>query len=306
VTPRSALVTAVITTHSRPESVYGALDSLLAETYPNVEILLVDDAGTFQPASPIAARTVRVLHSGMRGVAGARNAGLAAAAGEFVVFLDDDDVALPGRIATLVDAASRHGADLAFGRTRRVAESGAQRHDVPTAVVPSDDIGLCDILTCAPHVNSVLVRTSSLRAVGGFDTEAAHFDDWAAWIRLADGNARICSVRDVVAEWRLHDSGLSGKVLRIRAMRARILALFDHLSTRLLAHGVHAIATARRMIANSDIETYDDYADAMATARETLHAAGRCIGPRSRSHELRGERRQPHPLRHPDRARNAR
>ncbi len=282
----SALVTAVITTHARPQHVYDALASVCAETYPDVECIVVDDAGTFQPP-PGLAQPVRVLRSGMGGVASARNAGLAAAHGEFIIFLDDDDVALPDRIATLVAAADRHRADLAFGRTRRVLPGSAvQLPDVPTAVMPSDHIGLCDILTCTPHVNSVLVRTSALRAVGGFDQIASHFDDWSAWIRLADRQARICSTPRIVAEWRLHDAGLSAKVLQIRAMKARILALFQHLLDHLTADGLKAIATARTAILNADVFTYDDYADAMAAAQLRLHGAGQCIGPRWRSHEL--------------------
>jgi glycosyltransferase involved in cell wall biosynthesis len=282
------LVTAVITTHARPQYVGDALASVCAESYPDIECLVVDDAGTFELPLPTTARPVRVLRSGMRGVAGARNVGLAEARGEFVIFLDDDDVALPSRIATLVDAATRQRADVAFGRTRRVGSaSGGKLPDVPTAVAPSDRVGLCDVITCTPHVNSVLVRTSALRTVGGFDAGAAHFDDWSAWIRLADRRFRICSVRDVVAEWRLHDAGLSGKVLHGRAMKARILALFGYLSTQLTADGIRAVAIARGVIASRDVQTYDDYADAMAAAREGLHAEGQCVGPRSRSHALR-------------------
>jgi glycosyltransferase involved in cell wall biosynthesis len=252
----SSLVTAVITAHTRPQYVYDAFASLCAETYPDIECLVVDDAGTLPDAQ--TSRRVRVLRSDRGGVACARNVGLAAANGEFIIYLDDDDVALAGRITTLVDLAKRHTADLAFGRTRRVLSGSAVKlPDVPTtAVVPADHIALCDILTCAPHVNSVLVRTAALRDVGGFDVHASHFDDWSAWIRLADAKARICSTRNVVAEWRLHDAGLSAKVLHVRAMKERILALFKHLSTQLTDDGSSAIAAARAVIANANVLTY--------------------------------------------------
>jgi hypothetical protein len=268
--------------------VYDALASVCAETYPNIECVIVDDAGTFHVPNQSIARPMRVLRSDMGGVASARNVGLEAARGEFVIYLDDDDVALPERIATLVDAAEWHGADMAFGRTRRVLSGSATRlPDVPTTAVPSDHIGLCDIVTCTPHVNSVLVRTSALRAAGGFDLNASHFDDWSAWIRLADRKARICSSRSVVAEWRLHDAGLSGKVLEIRAMKTRILSLFKNLASQLTTDGAAAIAAARDVVLSSDVLTYDDYAEAMIEAQQTLHSAGQCIGPRLRSHELR-------------------
>jgi hypothetical protein len=104
-----------------------------------------------------------------------------------------------------------------------------------------------------------------LRDVGGFDLDAAHFDDWSAWIRLADRKVRMCSVGDIVAEWRLHGEGLSAGITNTRVMKARLLALFDHLKNQLSAEGAGAIATARHLVANSEIHTYD-FADGTPAA----------------------------------------
>lgn len=265
----SPLVTAVITTCARPHHVREALASVCAETYEEIECVVVDDGGTFELPGAGLTRDVRVLRSDRRGVAHARNLGLAAARGEFVIFLDDDDVAMPHRIATLVEAAQRHRAELCFGMTRRVsAGSPVELASVPTHARSFDAVGLCDVIACAPHVNSVLVRTALLRAVGGFDLEASHFDDWSAWIRLADQKIRMYRVGDVVAEWRLHGEGLSAGVLHLGVMKARLLALFDHLKDRLSAEGARAIALARDVVAGSEVDTYDDYANAMHAARE--------------------------------------
>ena len=249
-----------------------------AETYPGVECLVVDDGGTFDVPG------FRVIHSGGGGVARARNAGLAAARGEFVIFLDDDDVALPNRIATLVDAATSSRSDLCFGMTRRVIESSnAELPNVPTGVLSLGEVGLCDVLSCAPHVNSVLVRTEALRAAGGFDEEALHFDDWSAWIRLADRGARMYCVPDVVAEWRIHDAGLSGAVIQLRAMSARLLVLFDRLHDQLSEEGAQAIAVARQVVKSREILTYDDYANAMQAVRWPHSVTDLRTTPRSRT-----------------------
>jgi hypothetical protein len=56
---------------------------------------------------------------------------------------------------------------------------------VPTDLAGTGMVEFCDLLTCAPHVNAVLVRTDTLRAVGGFAAAAEHFDDWSAWLRIA-------------------------------------------------------------------------------------------------------------------------
>ncbi|MBV9493605.1 MAG: glycosyltransferase family 2 protein [Acidobacteria bacterium] len=287
-------VTAIVTTNARPAHVQEAIASLRAETHESVELVVVDDGCGFTAPSGLPLRVVQGVDLG---VGRARNLGLAAAQGEFVLFLDDDDVALPHRIATLVSAARRHQAEVCFGRTRRVLDqerragspagpasiSGRLESrpyvfdgpsqglpDVPTHLPSSQRVAFADLLTCAPHINAVLARTETLRAVGGFDAEARHFDDWSAWLRLADRGAVIWSVPETVAEWRIHQLGLSGKVLGDRAMKTRVLSLFDRLEPSLSNTNARAVAAAREIVKLADIATYDDYADAMAAARPEL------------------------------------
>ena len=254
-------VTAVITTHVRPTSVYEALASVRAETHPDVEVIIVDDGGN-------ADYPARVVRGAGLGVARARNLGLAAARGEYIIFLDDDDVAMPHRIARLVSAAKAQDASLCFGMTRRVVDDGTQvLEDVPTHLLSFGAVGFCDLLTCAPHVNAVLARTEALRAVGGFDTGAAHFDDWSAWLRMADRGAVMWCIPDTVAEWRIHEQGLSGQVLQGGAMKARLTALFERLQSCLSSEHARNVAAALRIVQGAKIVTYDDYADTMALAR---------------------------------------
>jgi len=260
-------VTAVITTHVRPLHVHEAVASLRAETHRDLEIVIVDDGGDFAGAGA----DLRIVRGESRGVAYARNAGLAAARGTFIIFLDDDDVALPHRIATLLRAARRSGAALCFGMTRRVVGRAPATLDaVPTHIVSDGPVSFSDVLTCNPHVNAVLARTELLRAIGGFDAEASHFDDWSAWLRIADRHPRVWSVSDVVAEWRLHDRGLSAQLLHIRAMKARLVALFDRLESRVSKDNARAVAIARRVVLANEITTYDDYVHAMARMRDAL------------------------------------
>jgi glycosyltransferase involved in cell wall biosynthesis len=257
-------ITAVITTHGRAESVLEALASVQAEAHKDLEIVIVDDGGAFA-APPGVGDSVRVVHGSSLGIARARNLDLAIARGEFVTYLDDDDVALPNRISSLLSAARRHQASLCFGMTRRVVDgAGGPLQDVPTHQISSGEVGFCDLLTCNPHVNSVLVRAETLRSVGGFDASVDHFDDWAAWLRIADRNAVIRRTTETVAEWRVHASGLSGRVLQSGAMKRRILFLFEHLQRCLSSGNAQAIAAAQQVVESCEITTYDDYVSAIA------------------------------------------
>jgi glycosyltransferase involved in cell wall biosynthesis len=262
----SPQVTAIVTTHRRPERLRQALLSLREETYPDLDCVVIDDGGSLD-ASVLhdVLPSARLARGHSLGVAKARNLGLAAARGAFVIFLDDDDVALPSRVATLVAEADAHGADLCYGLTRRVAEGheGVALH-VPTHPRSDANIGFCDLLTCTPHINAVLARTEAVRGVGGFDEGADHFDDWSAWLRLADRQARIRFVATVVSEWRLHDEGLTGAVHRKNAMSQRLAALFDRLIPQLTEDSASALAVARDVVHEHRIETYDDYATLMS------------------------------------------
>lgn len=282
-------VTAVITTHGRPRHVREALASLRGEQYPHLECVIVEDLSSAEAAVRLTvfdeSHGARVLRGHQLGVGRARNLGLAAAQGEFVIFLDDDDVAFPARISTLVETAGQFDADLCFGMTRRVAADGSGTFPaVPTDVLGYGAAGFCDLLACAPHINSVLARTAALRQVGGFDADADHFDDWSAWLRMADVGMRVACVGEVVAEWRIHGAGLSGLLTRAGAMKTRLLGLFDRLMSELADENAGALAIARRTVSAREIHTYDDYALAMKDVRDQLHATGECLGRRQVSH----------------------
>jgi glycosyltransferase involved in cell wall biosynthesis len=269
----------------RPLHVHDALASVRAETHKDLEIVIVDDGGAFMHSAAEWGPDIRIVRGDFLGIGRARNLGLAAARGEFIIFLDDDDVALPNRIATLVSAARQSRASLCFGMTQRVvADVAVTLHAVPTHLASSGPVGFCDLLTCNPHVNSVLVRTDAVRAAGGFDAEANHFDDWSAWLRVADGNSIMWSVADIVAEWRVHPDGLSARVLTIRAMKVRLMALFARLQTCLSEENARAVAIAHGVVQSNEILTYDDYVSAISKVRETLHRAGRCLGRPLASH----------------------
>ena len=115
----SPLISVIVPVYCTAQYLPACLDSLLTQTYENLEILLVDDGSTDQSGEICDAYAkqddrVRVIHQKNSGVSAARNAGLAAAHGEYVSFVDSDDTVEPDTYAYLIENMQKHGADAAM------------------------------------------------------------------------------------------------------------------------------------------------------------------------------------------------
>ena len=174
-------VSVVIPTCDRPAALRRAVASTLAQSHPPLEVIVVDDGE--RPASVAPHPLVRVLRTtSPRGDAGAaRNAGSASARGEFVAFLDDDDVWHPTKLAQQLAVVGGAGATCCGFDV--VDDSGRllERH-----VPQSDD--LCRDLLLRPILqpSALLVRRATLAASGGFPERWPRVEDWVLFLRLAD------------------------------------------------------------------------------------------------------------------------
>ena len=135
VAPREPVITVVLIAFDDEHNLPAAVASARAQTFEDIEILIVDDAstdGTGALADRYATEDerIRVIHHGTNsgGCSGPRNTGIDAARGEWVMFLDSDDELTPGACAVLLEAARRHDADVVSGAMVRVdVGSGRER-----------------------------------------------------------------------------------------------------------------------------------------------------------------------------------
>lgn len=184
------LVSIVVRTYNRPEYLLRALQSLERQTYPNLEIVVVSDAGT--DVSQIVATVERarlIVHESNRGAIASANTGLRESRGEFVGLLDDDDILFPDHVATIVAALLRSGADVAHADTLSAFYDPSVSDDVPYGYAlflnkpgePSD-------LKIADGIGpmAALFRRRIALDLGGYDETLRHAEDWELWIRLAE------------------------------------------------------------------------------------------------------------------------
>jgi len=180
------VVSVIIPTHNRTALVREAVASVKAQTYRDYEILVVDDASTDDTQEALAAwREVRVLRQACRrGVAAARNLGIAAARGEWLAFLDSDDLWLPEKLARQIFLLEGQP-ELLICQTEetwvrrgvRVNKPAAHRKVAGRIFFPS-------LERCLISPSAVILNRRLLEAHGGFDEDLPAAEDYDLWLRL--------------------------------------------------------------------------------------------------------------------------
>jgi glycosyltransferase involved in cell wall biosynthesis len=183
-----SLTSIIITTHNRPHLLTRAVESARAAG-ANVEVVVVDDASTDETGSVCrelpGINYVRVEHN--QRVAGARNVGLLASCGEYVTFLDDDDVRLPDSLdaqVKLLEADRRAG--LIYGQAIWGEQSGRPTKRKYPLVCPQGDVFWNLLGRNFIPCGSAVFRRSCLNCVGMLDNNLPGLDDWDLWIRVAE------------------------------------------------------------------------------------------------------------------------
>lgn len=183
----SPRVSVIIPTFNRAWILAEAVESVLAQIYRDQELIVVDDGstdGTEALLDPYADH-LRVIRQPNRGVSAARNAGIAAAAGDLIAFLDSDDIWLPEKLERQVaffdahpDALICQTEEIWVRRGRRV--NPAARHRKPSGMIFDKSLELCLVSPSA-----VMVRRGLLDRVGVFDPSLPACEDYDLWLRVA-------------------------------------------------------------------------------------------------------------------------
>ena len=140
--PNSPHISVILPTHNRAPVLTRSIHSVLAQTYADFELIVVDDGSNDETGSVVAEagdpRIVYQRHGNNRGPAAARNAGIACARGEFLAFQDSDDEWLPTKLAKHLEAFSRMGPEIAVTYTnmRRIDRNGDSSLHLSPEIAP--------------------------------------------------------------------------------------------------------------------------------------------------------------------------
>ena len=220
-------VTVIIPAYNYDRYLPAAINSALAQDYPVVEVIVVDDGST-DSTREVAARygeRSRYVYQENAGLSAARNTGLRLATHAFVAFLDADDLWEPAMISTCMRAFAELPGDYAV-----VACPGQfvdeQNRPVATAAGPARPPGPVAVVELLLRnrffADAVVVRRAAVQDCGGFDAALTSSEDRDLWLRLA-ARARIWLVPEVLVRVRQHPGSMSRNARRMQVNNAQVL-----------------------------------------------------------------------------------
>ena len=219
----AGLVSVIMPVFNGERFLRQALDSVVAQDYAPLELIVVDDGST-DASAQVAQRcaAARCLTQPNQGNGAAKNTGLAAARGEFIAFLDQDDIWLPGKLSAQVDALRQNpAAGFTAGRMRFFFEPGVSRPDW----VPAE------FLTEPPPAflpSGLLIRRAVFDQLGNFDPTIPLCNDLDWLARARDAGVPTVVTPEVMVQRPVHGGNVSYRA----AERARELARILRASAR--------------------------------------------------------------------------
>jgi len=178
------MFTIIVPTHERPLLLRRTLRSLIAQTYQNFNVIVVDDSPAYIPPyeefTALSGRYTYVIRSSVAGPSESRNMGLMLAKSEYVIFLDDDDSFEPGHLSALAKALESTSVELAFCSFKICHEDRAK---TPPEYLGTEEICISDVTHDSVFVrnripNSCMVYRHDVVSQLRHDVEMRIYEDW--------------------------------------------------------------------------------------------------------------------------------
>lgn len=207
-----------------------AIDSVLAQTFTDFELIIVDDGGSDRSMEIVRSYEdprIHIVVQANRGLAGARNTGILESSGRYVALLDSDDRWLPEKLALHVIHLDNNPAiGVSFSPSRFIDRDGRPMRLVQTpkldAITPADIFCRNPVGNgSAPVIRRLALETVAFRHPADparkcyFDESLRQSEDIEMWLRLAiAGGVRFAGIAPALTEYRVNGGGLSSQVVR--------------------------------------------------------------------------------------------
>ncbi len=182
-------ISVIVPAYNAEKTIQSTINSVLQQTWADFEILVINDGSTdftLEKVAAIADQRIKVFSQENSGVSASRNRGMSLAQGEYVAFLDADDLWQENKLKEQLEALQNNPqAGVAYSWTDYIDESGNFLHPGEHKTLNGhvyQDILLHNFLE---NGSNPLIKKAALQEVGDFDESLAYGEDWELWTRLA-------------------------------------------------------------------------------------------------------------------------
>jgi glycosyltransferase involved in cell wall biosynthesis len=208
-------VSVIIPTYNQAQFIPATVEGALAQTYPDVEIIVVDDGSTDDTQAVLSAYrdTVHYIYQQNKGLAGARNTGFLASCGDYLLFLDSDDLMHPDKLAvhvSLLEAEPSFG--LVYSAWQQINADGTE---VLGEVRPNRQGQLLKELLLRRFfffASTAVLRRECLLRVGSFDESLRWSEDADMWFRLARAGYAFGYIDQPLLQYRIHADSMTASI----------------------------------------------------------------------------------------------
>ena len=227
------LVSVIIPTYNREKYIVDALESVLAQSYNNLEIIVVDDGSTDNTIKILKERykdsDIVFIYKENEGVSSARNVGIKAAIGDYIAFLDSDDEWLPEKLKIQIEYSKKYP-ELSMIATEyyNIDENGKVMgvSEQYKGFQSEKDFILLRLLFEPPLIPStLLIKKQVFNKVGEFDEQLSTAVDLDFNIRAVVADEKIGIIREPLLRYKVHNIGIS-KACRSRDNRFKVVNKF--------------------------------------------------------------------------------
>ena len=196
------LVSVVVASYNGERFLAETLESVFAQDYDLFEVVFVDDGSVDGTAEIARSFPLRYLYQENQGLPGARNAGVAVAAGDLIAFVDDDDLLPPNKLSVQARYLSEHQeVGCVLGRSEWIVEDGVEPPKLERDPI-FDELGGIQLV-------SAMIRRQAFEEVGGFDATYLYAEDRDLFVRLREHGVGIAVLPDLVLHKRLHGANMT-------------------------------------------------------------------------------------------------
>lgn len=208
---KSPLVSVLMPAFNAERHIAQAIESILEQTYPHFELLILNDGSTDQTQRIIEQfddeRIVKTHLAQNQGLVNARNQLVAAAQGEYIAFLDADDIALPDRLQLQITFLESHKADICGGAHYSLYESSGRMKSSKQRYSDADIRAL--ITVCSPLCNPAVMGKAEAFKRHPYQIGKDYAEDYSLWAELALAGYRFANLHDNLITYRIHSKQTS-------------------------------------------------------------------------------------------------